>query len=353
MSFRQRRKPFRGEATDAGGVGLKLAIRQFLQHRHRRRAGHRIAAEGVEITKGVAKPRHDLRRRHQSGDRVAVAHRFAEGDDVGRDSLALMRPEMATRAAKTRLNFIADQKAARPPCSFRRRFQPACGLRWEPLVQKKRTDDKSGEANASRLQFSDSGAYISGETLSLRVFDAIAVRRLHMGSVFAKAKADLGDVAARQMAHQRGVAVIGGVGGDDAALARHRFGHAERDVVRLRPGTGEDRGGERVVEGGGQPLHIVEDAFVRIAGVGVERGRLIGDGLHHARVAVPDMGHVVVAVEIAPPGGVPEPDALSPHDMDGVVVEGGHVGAEQGAAARHKVGQWRAFRQRGQPFRRF
>ena len=353
MSFRQRRKPFRGEATDAGGVGLKLAIRQFLQHRHRRRAGHRIAAEGVEITKGVAKPRHDLRRRHQSGDRVAVAHRFAEGDDVGRNALTLMRPEMAARTAEARLHFVADQKAARRPDRLRRRFQPAWRLRWEALVQKKRTDDKSGEANASLLQFSDGGAYIFGETLSLRVFDAIAVGRLHMGDVVAETEANLRDVAARQVAHQRRVAVIGRVGSDDPALACHRLGHTKRDVVRLRPRTGEDGGGERVAECGRQTLHIVEDALVRIARVGVERRSLIGDGLHHARVAVPDMGHVVVAVEIAPPGGVPEPDALSPHDMDGVVVEGGHVGAEQGAAARHKVGQWRAFRQRGQPFRRF
>src|SRR5690606_747340 len=93
-----------------------------------------------------------------------------------------------------------------------------------------------------------------------------------------------------------------------------------------------------VVEGCGQPLRIVEDALVQVARVGVEHGRLAADRFDHPGMTVPDMGDVVVGVEIAPSPGIPEPDALAPHDMDGIVVEGGHVRPQQLRATRDEVG---------------
>src|SRR5690606_26564746 len=90
---------------------------------------------------------------------------------------------------------------------------------------------------------------------------------------------------------------------------------------------------EAPVEGRRQPLDIVENALVQVARVGVEHRRLPADRLDHPRVAMADMRHIVVAVEIPPPVRIPQPDALAPHQMHRVIVEERHVAAEQPLAA--------------------
>lgn len=125
---------------------------------------------------------------------------------------------------------------------------------------------------------------------------AIAVRRRHMADMASIACCR--DIGARQMRHGGGVAVIGVIRRDDPALARHRLGHPQGDVIRLGPGADHDRGLEVMLERRRQPLDIVKDAFVQIAGVGVQGRCLTADRLDHMRVAMADMRDVVVAVQI-------------------------------------------------------
>jgi len=49
-------------------------------------------------------------------------------------------------------------------------------------------------------------------------------------------------------------------------------------------------------------------------------------------VAVPHRGDVVVAIEVAPPVGVEEPDPFAAHEMNGLLVEE-LVGGSEGPAS--------------------
>jgi hypothetical protein len=60
---------------------------------------------------------------------------------------------------------------------------------------------------------------------------------------------------------------------------------------------------------------------VQVARVRIQRRRLARQRGDHVRVAVPDRGHVVVAVEVAPPIRVEEPGAFAAHEVHGAVVE--------------------------------
>ena len=92
--------------------------------------------------------------------------------------------------------------------------------------------------------------------------------------------------------------MIGRVGGDDATISSHCFRHAQSNVVGFRTRAGEDRRIESIIHRPGQALDIFENTLMQIAGVGIQRARLFMDGFNHARVAVADMGNVVVAIEI-------------------------------------------------------
>jgi len=70
----------------------------------------------------------------------------------------------------------------------------------------------------------------------------------------------------------------------------------------------------------------------RISRVGVEQAGLGRDGFDDARVAVPHRGDVVVAIEVAAPVGVEEPDPFAAHEMNGLVVEE-LVGGSEGSAS--------------------
>ncbi|GHC21608.1 hypothetical protein GCM10007291_20920 [Gemmobacter nanjingensis] len=78
--------------------------------------------------------------------------------------------------------------------------------------------------------------------------------------------------------------------------------------------------------------------------MGIQRGRLLADRLDHARVAMADMGDVVIAIEVFAPPGIPHPDALAPDDMYRIVIEGRNIRPEKGTAAGNKVGHGMGFR---------
>ena len=94
-------------------------------------------------------------------------------------------------------------------------------------------------------------------------------------------------------------------------------------------GTAECDAGEVVCEGGGERLGIVEDPLVQIAGGEVEPAGLVRERLHHMRMAMAHMRHVVVGVEIDPAVAVPDSGPLPPHQMERPVVEERRSGAEQ------------------------
>ena len=100
-----------------------------------------------------------------------------------------------------------------------------------------------------------------------------------------------------------GIGHAGVVGGDSAGFAGDRLCHAQHNVVGFAARAHHDRRGDAVVEGAHQPFHIVENAVVQIARVGVEGCRLFADGCNDMRVAMADMEHIVVTIEVLAASG--------------------------------------------------
>ena len=94
--------------------------------------------------------------------------------------------------------------------------------------------------------------------------------------------------------------------------------------------------GEALVEGGGERLAVVEDRLVEVAGRQVQPPGLRRQRVHHVGVAMADMGHVVVGVEVDPALAVPDPHPLPPHQVERPVVEERRAGAEQPVPAFEK-----------------
>ena len=129
--------------------------------------------------------------------------------------------------------------------------------------------------------------------------------------------------------------VVGELGHDRAAVAGRRRREAPREVVRLAPRVDEHDGVEPRLgrHRRDEALGQLDERLVEVARVRVQEARLAHDRLGHARVAVPDDGHVVVAVEEPPPLRVEEPDALAADDVHRLPVrEPGERRAEHPAA---------------------
>ena len=118
-----------------------------------------------------------------------------------------------------------------------------------------------------------------------------------------------------------------------AVVARDRPGDLGRQIVRLRPRADEPARAELLRELRPQALRQLDDLLVQVPRVGVEQAGLGRDGFHDARVAVPHRGDVVVAIEVAAPVGVEEPDPFTAHEMDGLVVEELVGGSKRPASA--------------------
>ena len=137
------------------------------------------------------------------------------------------------------------------------------------------------------------------------------------------------------MRHQSRVAVVCGVRRDDAALAGDGFGHPERDVIGLRSRAGQDCGVQCCVKRAGKPLHIVQKQFVQVTGMRVQNTRLRADRIDHARVAMSDMRHIIIAVQVFSSLSIPDPNTVAAHDVYRVIIEGGNIGSKQCSAPRN------------------
>ena len=111
-------------------------------------------------------------------------------------------------------------------------------------------------------------------------------------------------------------------------LSRRIFRHAHGEVIGFRTRAGEHDmaklGGER----GKELLRVIEDGFLDVTGVGVQRLHLFVDSRYDTRVGVTDRGNVVVNVEILISVPVKQRDALAAYDFHGGVIEEPVTGSE-------------------------
>src|SRR6266487_3912911 len=94
-------------------VRLQLFLVDHVEHRQADRARHGAAAERAEELHPVVERRGNLWRRHHRTNRIAVADRLPEDDDVGYDALRLKTVAVRANAAVGGLHLIGDADAAR------------------------------------------------------------------------------------------------------------------------------------------------------------------------------------------------------------------------------------------------
>ena len=102
------------ELPDLGSVLHQPLSLDGVQHCQCRRARHGVAGKGVEVARVLPELRQGVGGRHQSRDRLAVAHRLSHRDDVGHDTMALEAPQVFAGAAEAGLDLVGDEQAARP-----------------------------------------------------------------------------------------------------------------------------------------------------------------------------------------------------------------------------------------------
>ena len=136
-------------------------------------------------------------------------------------------------------------------------------------------------------------------------------------------RGDAAGIAAggREGVDRLGDAVIGVFHGQAAAVAGIGPGHAPGDIVRLAARIDEGADLQVARQRRPQPFAVVQHLGSEIARVGVQGAHLARDGLDHMGMAVPDMRHVVIGVEIAAARGVGQPHALAPHHMQRRIVK--------------------------------
>ena len=127
-------------------------------------------------------------------------------------------------------------------------------------------------------------------------------------------------------------AVIGPVEHDGVFAARMRPHHPERQAVGFRATVDEAGDRQFLRQRRRQALGIGDDIVVQVAGIGVERRRLLRHRLHDGRMGVADVADIVEAVEIGAAAVVDQPDAFAAHELDRLVVGDREVRQQQFAA---------------------
>ena len=125
----------------------------------------------------------------------------------------------------------------------------------------------------------------------------------------------------RHLRHRAGDAVIGRLGDDDARASRVIARDPKREIRSLAAGAGEHDVGQLGGKCRDQFLRVSQDQLVEIAGVRIERRRLLRDSRHHVRMTVPDRRHVVVDVEITVALRVEHPHALCADEMQRLLIK--------------------------------
>ena len=101
--------------ADVPRVGLQPFLRHHVEHREPDRARDRVAAERAEEFHPVVERRGNRRRGDHRANRMPVADRLAEDDDVGDDALGFEGVEVCAKATVRGLHLVGDADAAGGP----------------------------------------------------------------------------------------------------------------------------------------------------------------------------------------------------------------------------------------------
>ena len=275
-------------------------VLDHVEHCERRPGRDRVPAERAEELARERQPLHEFASRDHGSDGIPVSHRLPERHHVGRDAILNERPEVFAQPAVAGLHLVRDEETAgvvRPSHDRRDLLGRRCP---DAVARQPAVEERHGDA----VELCERALQLACDVRSRsRRRDPDNVRRPLLRRPLFR----------RQVSDGVGDAVICVLGHDRPAPPRHRRCDPPRDVVRLaarvdehhrvEPGLGRHRGD--------QPFSELDQRFVQIAGVRVERPRLADNRLGDARMAVTDDGHVVVGVEQAGAVGLVQPHAFA------------------------------------------
>ena len=309
---------------------MQIFLFDDIQHRHARRALHGIAAEGVEIHHPLAKLVDQIGAGRHARHRVAVAHGFAHGGDVGGCPAHLVAPHFLAGAGKPALHLIGDVKPARVPHQFHGLFHVAIRHLGQSFIGEDGADQHAGKANSLVLELVNGLFHLVGVGIGQGLSGQAVQGPVSLGE---RHGFDLGGGGlaamknAGQLIHGGGVAVIGVVGADDALLAGAEPRHAQGDFVGLAAGADDEGHGQGIVMQVGQPLGVFQHQLVQVAGMHIQGLGLFMQGLHHAGVAMPHIRDIVIDIQVLPAIRAVKPDPFSSDNMHRLVVEQGSARA--------------------------
>ena len=264
----------------------------------------------------------------QKGDLIILAARPSMGKtafalNIGENVAVNEGLPVAVFSMEMGASQLAVVDAASGADDVDRLVQPALRQAWQTFIRKHRAEEDARTAKSRRLQLLHRFSNMARENRPVRIGAPQAVGRGNQPHIRpAPANRRL---ARRQLADRHRVAVIGRIRGDDPGFPSGSLRHAQGNVIRLRPGAGHNRLRDAMREGGRQAFNVIQDAVMQIAGMGVQLPNLRADRLHHAGVAMADMGHVVVAIQIAIARRIPQPDALTLHNVNGRLIKRRHI----------------------------
>ena len=127
-----------------GPLGQPLVL-EHVEHGERRGCSDRVAAEGGERPARVREPLGELPPRHDRRDRIAVAHRLAERDDVRRDAVPRERPELRPEPAVARLHLVRDVEPSRGMRPLHEQLELRALGRVDPVAHQRPVEKRRGE----------------------------------------------------------------------------------------------------------------------------------------------------------------------------------------------------------------
>ena len=196
--------------------------------------------------------------------------------------------------------------------------------RRQALVSEDRTDDQRRESAARHVAPRDRSLQLLQVGFTeRRLADALPDRPVRL-----RKRESLGVAGWRrrrpdagQGSHQLAVAVVGGVGTDDAAPAGGEPRHPKRDFVGLCAAAAQHDALDLWPMQGGEALGEADDPLVQVAAVDVQGRLLPRHRVHDPGIGVTDAGDVIVHIHIPPPVGVEQIGAFPPHDVQRRLVE--------------------------------
>ena len=309
-----------GDLPDAGPQRLSSHLHpgqhpfvvQHVEHRLGGQHADLVAAEGGE-ERGVGGQRlRILAPGDHRADRLAVAHRLAEGDEVRLDPEPAERPERVAGAAVPTLHLVGDPQPTCGPGQPDQFLHVARLQVVDPVALQHTVQDRCCRGKTSGGQPVERGR----EPVRLGVQAAVAVRwrpaldvRRHSGRA---------EHLGRQIGHRGGDPVVGARGAERAGVAGVPGREPPGQVVGLGPGVDEEHRVQTGRTAGHQSLGELDGRGVQVPQIGHQQPGLPRDRLGHPRMGVPDARHVVVHVQESVAVGVGDPDAAGadrPHRL--------------------------------------